>query len=204
MKKVILLCLLYLTLLVKPAFAADATKSAAQDLLDRVATKVAELSEKLQKSYWGKIKNLGTSSVVLVTTGGEKAVNTNDATSFYRIRANNRTEINFAGLKIGDDIAAVGTIDPITSDLTAAQIIAKIKRENVVGQITAVDKTIVTVGTIKIDLADAILKMASSSGKITSAKLSDFKEGNAIFAIAHSPDAKTGVFSVLKALTISQ
>lgn len=186
--------------------ALDATPSAkVQDLLDRVATKVAELSEKLQKSYHGKIKSLGTTSVIITVGGTERKISTNDATSFFRIRAGSKTEINFSALKIGDDIAAIGTIDPATSDLTARQIIAKIKRVNLVGKITAVDKNILTIDSAKIDLSDAVsFKIIDADGKIVTARQSDFKLGSDIFAIIHSPDEKTGIFSVLKAMTLSQ
>lgn len=204
MRKICLISLICL-IFVSPVYGADASVSAkAQDLLDRVATKVAQLSEKLQKSYWGKIKTLGATSIVITTESGEKAIATSDATSFFRIRAGARTEINFAALKIGDDIAAIGQIDPATTDLTARQIITKIKRQNVVGKITAVDKQVITIDSVKIDLSDATLKMASSSGKIIPGKISDFKEDAAIFAIAVSPDEKTGIFSVLKALVTKQ
>lgn len=189
-----------------PVAAVDSTPSAkAQDLLDRVATKVAQLSEKLQKSYHGRIKALGASSIVLVVGDSEKTVTTNDATSFFRIRAGNKTEVNFSALKIGDDVAAIGTIDPTTSDLTARQIIAKIKRTNLVGTITAVDKNLLTVDSIKIDLSDAAtLKVIDVNGKTVNAKTSDFKVGSIIFAIIHSPDQNSGVFSVLKAMVLQK
>lgn len=206
-KKVLLIFITFITVIIfgpPLARATDSSVSAkAQDLLDRVATKVAQLSEKLQKCYWGKIKTLGARSLVITTENGEKAISTSDVTSFFRVRAGSRTEINFTALKIGDDIAAIGTIDPATTDLTARQIIAKIRRQTVVGKITSIDKDVYTVDSnTKLDFSDAVLKLASTSGKITPAKIADFKEGSTVFAIAVSPDEKTGVFSVLKALVV--
>lgn len=201
-KQICLICLISL-MFVRPVWADPATPSAAQDLLNRVATKVAELSQKLQKGYVGKIKSLGVTSIVTTVSDKDRTIYTNDATSFFRIRAGSRSEVNFSALKIGDDIAALGTIDPTTFDLTARQVIAKIKRTNLVGKITAADKSILTVDETKIDISDVVLKTASSSGKISSAKLANFKEGATIFAIIHSPDEKTGIYSVLKALVLS-
>lgn len=204
------ICLIFITFItiIRPIYAVDSTPSAkAQDLLDRVATKVAQLGTKFQKAYRGKIKTIGTTSIVISTQETDKSINTNDATAFYRFRSNTRTEINFTSLKVGDDITAVGTIDPATSDITARQIVAKIKRTNFVGKITSIDKSILTIDdSQKIDFSDAVsLKMiATESGKIVSAKESDFKIGSTIFAIIYSPDEKTGVFSVLKALTIQK
>lgn len=206
MKLKLLIAYCTLFIFVAPTLATSSTPSAkAKDLMDRVATKVAELSLKFQKSYRGTIKSLGTTSILITTDDGSRSINTSDATSFYRIRANKTTEINFTSLKKDDNIAALGTIDPATSDLTARQIIAKIRRTNLVGIITGIDKNFLTVGQTKIDLADATLKkVASESGKIVAAKESDFKTGSKIFAITHSPDEKTGVFSVLKALLLLQ
>lgn len=210
MKKIIIVFIFFITV-VRPVFAVESTPSAkAQDLLDRVATKVAEISAKLQKSYAGRVKSLGTATLTLTVGDANRSVITNDATSFFRIRAGNKTEINFGALKTGDDLAAIGTIDPQTGDLSARQIIAKIKREVVTGKITAVDKAVVTLDTNqKLDLDGTILKQASLSGlsagrqeKLASAKLADFKEGTTVFALAYSPDEKTGIFSVLKALLV--
>ncbi|MBI4099964.1 hypothetical protein HY440_03055 [Candidatus Microgenomates bacterium] len=203
---IVIIVIIVITLIGHPAFAADSTPSAkAQDLLDRVATKVAQLSAQLQKAYAGQIKSLGDTTIVITTESAERAIHTSDATSFFRVRANNRSEVNFAALKIGDDIAAIGTIDPATSDLTARQIIAKIARTNLTGTIKAIDKTIVTLpDDTKVDLDGASLKLLTANRKIITAKLADFKVGATIFVIAHSPDQNSGIYASLKALTIAQ
>lgn len=203
-KQICLISLICLIWAGPPVFAADATPSAkAQDLLNRVATKVAQLAQQLQKAYVGEIKTLGDTSIVLTTDLGEKAIHTSDATSFFRIRGGSRTEINFAALKIGDDIAAMGNIDPATSDLTARQIIAKTARQNIVSTIKSVDKTILTLdNNTQVDLDGATSLKMITNDKITSAKQADFKIGNAIFVIGYSPDEKTGVYSILKAFTV--
>ncbi len=195
---------------INQVFAIDATKSAAQDLMDRVATKVATLTQKLHKVYVGKIKSVGTTSYVVITKDGDKTVTTNDVTNFYRIRAGNRSEVNFTSLKVGDDIAAAGTIDPQTFEMTAKQIIAKIKRFNIVGVISTIDKTIYTIAEIpgpqtKIDLSDAItLKMINSKNLIVTAKMENFSQGDYIFAIVYFSDPSNNTLSTLKAIDLSK
>lgn len=184
----------------------SATNLKAQDLLDRVATKVATLTSKLRRVYIGKIKSTGTASYTVTTPDGDRTITTNDVTNFFRIRGGSRSEINFSALKVGDDIAAIGTVDPKTFEMTAKQIIAKIKRYNVVGKISAIDKTIYSVTEIsgkatKVDLSDAIaLKMINSKGQIVTAKMENFKEGDYIFAITYVSDPSSETLSALKAV----
>lgn len=209
MKQICLIFLICLILGASPAWAVDSTPSAkAQDLLDRVATKVAQLSQKLQKAYIGKIKSLGTTTFVITSPDGDHAITTNDATSFFRIRAGNKTEVNFSALKIGDEVSAIGTIDPATSDLTARQIIAKIERRVVAGTIQEINGQIYTVllfdgSTAQLDFTDTGTFKKIVSGKILAAKQADFTVGFQIFTIAYRPDdAQT--LSVLKALTVQK
>lgn len=195
---------------ISPVFATDSTPSAAQDLLDRVATKVATLVSKLRRVYTGQIKSIGTRSIVVTTSEGDRTVTTNDITSFFKIRAGNRTEINFTTLKVSDDIAAIGTVDPNTFEMTTKQIIVKVRRYNVVGTIVSVDKTILSIQelfgpTTKIDFSDALsLKTIKTDGTITSARLSTFKTDDLVFIIGYLADPKDEALSVLKALRLEK
>lgn len=206
MKKQICLIGLISLIWVQPIFAADATKSAAQDLQDQMATKVADLARKLRRVYTGKIKSTGTTSYVVTTSDGDRTVVTNDVTSFYRIRAGNKTEVSFGSLKIGDDVAVIGTIDPNTFEMTAKQIIAKVRRYNVVGTISEITKTAYSIQEIggpktPVDFEDAVsLKSLGSPGQITAAKINAFQPGDLIFAIAYFSDPKSDTLFVLKAL----
>lgn len=201
------------------AFAATSTPSAVstpsakpeskvQDLLDRVSDKVTKLTEKMQRTYHGPIKSISTTTITLTTSEGSKNVITNDATDFFRIKAGKQSTTDLKGLKSGDDISVIGTIDPQTTDMTAKQIVAKIHRSNFSGTIQNVEDTIATItlpdnSTVKVDLDGTKLEKVSS-GKIIPAKLSDFVENSTIFAIAFSPDSKTGVYSSLKALALNK
>lgn len=207
------ICLVGL-ILSRPVLAADPTASPApskaQDLLNRVSDKVSQLVSKLHRTYVGKIKTIGSSSYIVTTAEGDKTITTNDVTSFYRIRAGSRSEVNFPNLKVGDDIVASGTVDPNTSEMTAKQIIAKIKRQNIVGTINSLDKNVLTVaqaqGTlVKIDLSDALsLKMVTQKNTVVGAKTESFAQGDFVFAIAYSSDASSQVLSVLKAIELSK
>lgn len=170
---------------IKPAFAADSTRSA------EIYNKVLKIAEDtaVKRTYSGTIKSQGTTSLVVTTAEGDKTVTTNAVTTFFRIRAGNRTEINFKALKPGDDLVALGNIDPQTGEMTARQIIAKVKRQNLVGTLSSLGK---------IDLADAVLKRYQN-GKIALAKSADFKPESWVFIMAYQTDQG---LAALKALTI--
>lgn len=223
MKKIALISLISLiSLIASPVLAAPATPSAqtaspsakdappankAQELLNRVADRVTALTDKMRRSYQGNVKSVGKNSYSLTSDEGNKVVVTNDATSFYRIRAGSRTEIEFKDIKANDYVVAVGTIDPSSSEMTAKQVIAKIHRFNYVGTIDEVGKGIVTMtlldnSQVKVDLSDALAYKKIVAGKIQAAKLADFKQGSTMFVIAFSADPKTGVYSSLKALVM--
>ncbi len=222
MKKFILFCILALIVLPVPIRAASSTSSAtstpsaapinptAQELLDRVATQVAQLANQLQKVYVGTITSVGTSSYIITTPDGDKTVGTNDVTTFYRIRSGNTTSVTFDSLKSGDDISAMGNIDPQTNAMTAREIIAKIKRFNIVGKIATVSGTILTVQpsdglqtSLDISTATSLKKLDPSSGKTTIAKPGDFKAGNIILAIAYySTASDTPPLAILRAVLL--
>ncbi len=205
MKKLFFL-LTFVILFALPVNAQQATPSAtpiekkAQDLLDRVATKVAQLATVSKRTYHGKIKTIGSNSYVITTSEGDRTIDTNDATEFYRIKANKTSETNFAGIKKDEDIVAVGAIDAGNKTMTATQVITKIKRLAVVGPIEAITDEIITVKGTKVDLADASYQKINSEGKVETATIDDFTKGAIVFLLAHSPE--DGVYSSLKALVI--
>ena len=188
------------------AFANDSSPSANTDLIDRVTTKAAEYYNELRRTYSGKIKAVGTTTITVTTADGDRSITTNDVTNFYRIRAGHTSLIDFSGLKVGDDVVGIGTVDPQNYEMTARQIIAKIQRYNLVGVITDVSKNTLTIQkpdnqTAVIDLADAIsLEKTDIRGKIQNAKEEDFQKGNQVFVIGYLANLNTTTFSTLKAL----
>lgn len=209
--------LLLLIMAASPTLAASATPAAeatpaakvdpiAQDLLDRVATKVAELTDRLKRTYQGRVKSVGTTSYVLTTSEGDKTILTNDVTDFYRIRSGRTSTINFAGIKAGDDLVAIGTLDGATNEITAREIIAKIARQNIAGKITTNDDGVITITSgdknYQVDLNDATtLRKASASGQLSTAKLADFIEGSTVFVMAYE-STDPDILSALKALLL--
>ncbi|KKU91854.1 MAG: hypothetical protein UY21_C0009G0045 [Microgenomates group bacterium GW2011_GWA1_48_10] len=219
MKKYILFfTLISLITLISPIVVSAATPSAqtsttsgskAQELLNRVSDKINQIADKTRRTYHGPVKSTTASAHIISTPEGDKKIITNDATSFYRFKAGRRTEIEFKNIKTGDDVSAIGTIDPQNGDMTAKQVTAKIHRYNYVGTPDSVNKGIATItlpdnSQIKVDLSDALTLKKIIDGKISPAKLANFKTGNTIFVIAHSPDAKTGMYSSLKALILTK
>jgi len=190
-----------------PAATSAASKKA-QDLLDRVATKVAELTANLRRTYSGSVGSLGKTSLTITTPEGEKSISTNEATTYYRLKAGSRSETAFTGIKAGDDLVAIGTIDPQNGEMTAKQIILKIKRSNFVGTITAVNNGIVTLKELggpqtQIDLNDATsLKKTTLAGKVSAATISNFALNSQIFVIAYADSQKPTDFLALKALLL--
>lgn len=207
MKKIILVIIAFF-IFSNTIFAVETSTPSAkqQDLMDRLTTKVAELSNQLRRTYFGKIKSMGTSSISLGTPEGDRTITTNDVTTYFRIRSGNRTEINFSSLKTGDDIVGTGTVDPQNNEMTARQIIAKIQRYNLVGTITEINKSTITVQDFSgkiflIDFSDAIaLKKTDVTGKISVAKFSDFQKDSLVFVMGYFVDANASEYSVLKAL----
>ncbi len=188
-----------------PSGTAAPVNSRAQEILNRVTNKVTQLSEQLKKTYVGKIKSVGTSSVVITTGDGDRTVSTNEVTSLYRVRSGSRSEINFAALKSGDDLAAFGTIDPGNLEMTAKQIIAKVRRYNLAGVITANEKNVVTIKEFsgpetKVDLEGAVSLKKNLGTVFSPAKLADFKAGSTVFVIGYSDGISSSLFALKAAI----
>ncbi len=157
------------------------TVSAAQNLLDRVATKVATLAEKLKKGVAGEITVIGTKTISL----GNQKVLVSEATTYYRIRSGNRTTIEFKNLVKGDDVAVVGTLDSATDDITARQIVAKVQRLAIAGKVTNIDKkkNLYTLSLnneskdVEIDLATVVKKL-DAKGLLIKGKYTDIVVGD--------------------------
>jgi hypothetical protein len=179
----------------------------AQEILEKVTDKISQMADQLKKVYVGKIKTVGTTSLVITTSQKDRTISTNEATSFYRIRAGNRTEINFKNLKVGDDISAVGTIEATSFEMTARQIIVKVHRQNVVGTIETNEANVITVrelggSTIKANLSDAPILKKNLGTVWQNAKLSDFKTGSIVCLIAYSDNVSPNLL-VLKAVILN-
>ncbi len=217
---VVIYAVIIATLVATPVLAVTATAPAqiatpaadldpvSKDLVDRV-NKIVEQNTNLRRTYSGPVKSVGTASYVVTTAEGDRTITTGDVTSFYRFRANKTTEVNFAAIKKGEDVVAIGTIDPATGEMTAKEVIAKIARQNIVGTITETDDGMATISvgakSVTVDLNDALtLKKMDTAGKIVTAKLADFKAGDNIFVMAYVSDPDSNDLSSLKALVLTK
>jgi len=180
---------------------------AAQEILNRVTDKVTQIASQLKKVYVGKIKTLGTSSIIITSGDGDHSISTNEATVFYKIRSGNRTEIAFSNLKVGDEIATVGTINSANLEMTAKQIIVKVHRFNMIGTVTENKNNVITLKEYNgveslVDLTDAPVLKKNLGTIFQNAKLADFKVGTIAAVIAYI-DPATSSLAALKAVIIS-
>ncbi len=185
-----------------------ATPSAAQDILNRVTDKVTEIADSLKKVYVGQIKSVGTTSVIITSSDGDQTISTNEATAFYRVRSGSQTEINFSGLKKGDDLSATGTIDPSNLEMTARQIIVKVHRYNIVGVIQTNVNNVISVKefsgpTSQIDISDTPILKKNLGTIFSTAKLSDFKVGSTVLIICYTDPTSTSSLPALKAVILN-
>lgn len=210
-KKIFIFILFFV--FVSPVLAVDSSSSA-------TSTKAAEIVQAVQKwadgsansrkFYVGTIKSVGTSSYMVTTVDGDKTISTNDVTNFYRFKTGKRSDATFKTIKQGEDISAIGTIDPQTGEMTAKQILTKLQRVNVVGKIaTLTEANLATIldsngKATKVDLSDAgSYKKIDTANKIAASKLSDFKEGSVVFIMAYANDG-TDALSALKAIVLNK
>lgn len=126
------ICSLLLTpavLAAQPTASASANQSSADDkskeLLERLATRVAELRQMSHKAYSGNLKSINAKTIILTAIQGEKTVITDENTVFFRIDANGKREINLSSLKMDDYIAAFGQVELEKSEMKGKIIIAK-------------------------------------------------------------------------------
>lgn len=176
-----------------------------QNQVDKLVTKI---SDDLKRTYVGKIRSVGTSSVIIGTDEGDRTVSTNEVTSVYRVRSGNRAEVTFNSLKSGDELTAFGTIDPGNMEMTAKQIIAKIHRYAIAGAVTAAQDNVLTIkeftgAETKVDISSAVALKKNLGTVFSTAKLADFKVGATVFITAYTDPADPTTLQGLKALIIS-
>jgi hypothetical protein len=194
-------------LLATPSPSAATPSAKTQEILDRVTSQVARMSDQLRRTYTGTVKTMGSSSIVLNTPEGDRTVSTNDVTTFFRYRSGTRSETSFSSLKTGDDLAAVGTVDPVNGQMLAFQVIAKVHRFNVVGKIEAVEGKIVTVkeftgASTKVNLTDSLSLKKNVGTIFSAAQMSDFKVGATVATICYL-DSSSKSLSALKAVLVN-
>jgi len=159
-----------------------------RELRERVATKVAELKEKGKRAWYGEIKSISGTTIILTTKQGEKTILTDEDTIFLRIGAGGRKKITLANLVVGEQIVALGQVDTEKGEMTAKVIIGKILPININGKVTAVDVeggtlTVATLhrGSFIVDVETTTKILAWEKGKgLTKSGLSKIKVGDRV------------------------
>jgi predicted aconitase with swiveling domain len=192
MKKIIILSICYLlTANCYPALAATSTPSSkTQDLLSRVATKVASLATKLKRGYFGTVKSVSDKTIIVTIDNTDKTVTVDqDLTTAYKYKSGVRSELSLKNIKNGDDVSIIGTIDPTTSEIAGRQIIVKTKRQALAGKLSDLGK---------IDLKTAAwVKKIDAAGKIISGKISEIKPDTQVFVVAYSTDSGLSALKII-------
>lgn len=123
----------------KPGTLRDDQKEQIKDLRERVATKVAELKEKMRRAWVGNIKSISGKTITLTVKNSDKTVVTDENTLFFRIGADARKKIALTDLVVDEKIVAFGQVNEETNQMTAKVIIAKVLPFNLNGKVTAIN-----------------------------------------------------------------
>lgn len=166
-----------------------------KELRERVATRVAELREKMRRAWLGDIKSITGTTIVLTTKQGDKTVLTNEDTIFLRIRAAGRRKITLADLSVGEEIVAFGQVAGETGEMTAKVIIARVFPVKINGKVTAIDVEGGTItvqalrrGSFIVDVETTTKILVWEKGKeLTKSGLSKIKVGDRVHVHGTTP-----------------
>lgn len=118
-----------------------------KELRERVATKVAELSKKMLRSWLGIVKSVSSGKISLTTKDGEKTILTNDQTKIFRLGSAGKKTIETSDLVVDEEIVTIGSLNQDTGQMTAKVIIAKKLPVIINGKVSEINKG---EGTIKV------------------------------------------------------
>lgn len=167
-----------------------------QQIKDRVTERLEEIKEKAQiRAFWGTLKQINNSTLVLETSRGEKRVKTDDNTKVTL----DKKEIKVTDLAIGNFLIVIGTVDK-TEILNATKIMAfskppksALKRQVIHGKVTSIQDSIkvLTITNskkpsltyeVKVDSKTVITEFVD--GKIQKVNFASIAEGDRVVAIA--------------------
>lgn len=178
-----------------PAEKNEATKSSItpdeqakiDELKEKVATKVAQLRSKVNKTIIGEIKSIGTNSLVVTTKTGEEEVLVDNDTKIFRITRGARKTIALADLKVGERAAIIIKKDNLIDGQTARFIFVKSRPQNINGLVTGVSSKEGTVTvltpkneTFTVDVETTTKIFAPTDGELKKLGLSKIKVGDRV------------------------
>lgn len=186
------------------------SSSKAKEILDKINNKANQLGLNQKRIYHGKIRSLGNNSISLLTDDGDIYAETSEATNFYRLRANQKTTIEFKNLKIGLDLTITGTMDESTNTLLTRTVVDKIRRIHLFGRVSEIKRDYVLLaladGTKKeVDISSVvnIKKYNSKNNTIVSGKVSEIKLEDTLMAVAYF-DEEDNRFVSLRTMVLPQ
>ncbi len=152
--RLVVALLVLITSLSAPVFAQTSTRSATpttskdkqiEDLKDRIATKVAELSQTQRRAIFGTVKSVSVSTATIETQTKDIKIELTDDITIIQVIKGKRTELTTDDLAKGDIVSVFGEHDA-TLDLLKAKVIF-IQDElpmHAAGVVTEINKTAFT------------------------------------------------------------
>lgn len=199
MKKII--SFLTILFLVSPTFAQTATTSTEkriEELKDRIATKVAELSQIQRRAVFGTVKSASVSTATIETQTKDIKIELTDELKIFQNLKGKRTVLSTDDLAKGDVVTVFGDYDA-TLDLLKAKVIfiQAALPSRVAGKVTEIDKTafVVTVKplegpTVTVDIEKSTKTNIWDGKSITKSGFSKIQIGDSVHVVG-SPVAKT-------------
>lgn len=144
MKIKILLLALFFSLATVASFAQETDDKTKQieDLKERLATKVAELSQTQKRALYGTVKDITISTLTVETSTKDIKIELIEDISIFQVLKGKRTELTSSDLTKGDVVTVFGAYDQTLDLLKAAVVfIQGAIPTRVAGTVTEIDRT---------------------------------------------------------------
>jgi len=109
-----------------------------QQLKEKVAEKVTEERQKNRHGFFGQIKEISQSTLILTTKKNEITIKISEETKISSLGVGPKKEIDFADLEVGQSLTALGLTEK-ENELTAKVILIKEKPLIIHGSVSEVD-----------------------------------------------------------------
>jgi hypothetical protein len=123
-----------------------------EDLKERLATKVAQLSQTEKRAISGTVKSVSLASITVETKTKDLKIELNDGIKVFQFLKGKRTELTADDISKGDSVVIFGEFDS-TLDLMKAKVIfiAGFSETRLVGTVTSTDTKEFTISLATVD-----------------------------------------------------
>lgn len=189
-----------------PATTPTTSLDRAQEIKDRVEERLQEVKDKAnRKGFWGTLKQVSNTTLIVDTANGERRVKTSDDTKISL----DKKDSNFADLGIGNFLIVNATTDK-SENYSAKRISAfskppqpGVKRQAVIGKVTSfkADQKLLTITHLKKSLSydvkvnDKTVITKKVDGKIKKVPFDTITLGDRVVAIAYKEKETSTVFT---------